>query len=105
MDPEGFDPEADTVGAGIYSGNIKVDDYGNPLIAAPQYQGHNPLPGPVYDGTGYTKLSRAIQSGDLDTIKSMCKADPNAANQLTTGGAWPLHTCGMSKRGQMATQT
>merc|ERR1712198_42518 len=37
MDPEGFDPVADTVGAGIYGGQIKYSADGKPEIKGPQY--------------------------------------------------------------------
>ena len=39
-DPDGFDRQADTVGAGIYSGNVKRDKDGN-VIWGKQYQNHN----------------------------------------------------------------
>ena len=105
MDPEGFDPEADTVGAGIYGGNIELCEDGSPVIKAPQYQEHNPRPGPVYTGTGYTDMSKAISRGDLERIKELCSNDSLLVNQLSTGGALPLHMCGMSENGQKATQT
>ena len=57
--PEGFDPYSDSVGAGIYSGTVKRDENGVVVIGS-QFQGHNPNPGPVYSGGGYTPTSQAI---------------------------------------------
>lgn len=59
---EGFDPYADTVGAGIYGGGVKRDGNGNILIGE-QYQSHNSRPGPIYDGSGYSLMSKAIHQG------------------------------------------
>ncbi|GIL88324.1 hypothetical protein Vretifemale_16290 [Volvox reticuliferus] len=100
-DPEGFDPVADTVGPGIYSGRVKRDADGN-VIWGRQYENHNPAPGPVYAGGGYTEMAQAIHQGP-DAVRRLLSggADPN---EIMTGGARPLHTCGMSKRGQLATQ-
>lgn len=61
-DPEGFDPYADTVGAGIYGGNVLRDANGEVAIGK-QYQSHNPRPGPMYDGTGYSAMSKAVRCG------------------------------------------
>jgi hypothetical protein len=62
-DPEGFDPHADTVGPGIYGGVVRRDAAGAVVWGA-QYQGHNPVPGPVYAGGGYTPTSRLLAAGD-----------------------------------------
>ena len=56
---EGFDPYADTVGAGIYGGVVKRDAEGG-VVKGAQFQGHNSRPGPVYAGGGYTPLSRSM---------------------------------------------
>ncbi len=96
-DPDGWDPEADTVGAGIYSGRVKRDASGAVVYGA-QYAGHNPRPGPVYAGGGYTDIARAIQVGPQAVAALLAAgADPD---EEQTGGARPLHTCGMSQRGQ-----
>eukprot|EP00729_Bicosta_minor_P022924 gene22924-7091_t len=58
-DREGFDPYADSVGAGIYSGTVVRDEHGA-ITVGQQYQNHNPNPGPVYSGGGYTPISMAI---------------------------------------------
>ncbi len=98
-DPEGWDPVADTVGAGIYSGRVKRDASGAVVYGA-QYAGHNARPGPVYAGGGYTELAHAIQTGPPAVAALLAAgADPN---EEMTGGATPLHTCGMSQRGQHA---
>ena len=96
-DPEGWDPVADTVGAGIYSGKV-VRDAAGAVVYGAQYAGHNPRPGPVYAGGGYTDMAQCIQRGP-DAVAALLAAggDPN---EEATGGARPLHTCGMSRRGQ-----
>jgi hypothetical protein len=102
-DPDGFDRQADTVGAGIYSGNVKRDKQGN-VIWGKQYQNHNPNPGPVYNGDGYSEISKAIHTGKPDIVLQMILKNPKVVNEISTGGATPLHTCGMSRRGQLVTQ-
>eukprot|EP00307_Rebecca_sp_RCC1486_P007192 CAMPEP_0119416774 /NCGR_PEP_ID=MMETSP1335-20130426/14059_1 /TAXON_ID=259385 /ORGANISM="Chrysoculter rhomboideus, Strain RCC1486" /LENGTH=229 /DNA_ID=CAMNT_0007441915 /DNA_START=30 /DNA_END=715 /DNA_ORIENTATION=+ len=101
-DDDGFDPYADTVGPGIYGGNVKRDGQGNVIIGR-QYQDHNPRPGPVYDGTGYSPMSRAIQRGPL-AVAEILDGHPDLVNEISTGGATPLHVCGMSRRGQASTE-
>mmetsp|Transcript_11545 Transcript_11545/g.37909 ORF Transcript_11545/g.37909 Transcript_11545/m.37909 type:complete len:262 (-) Transcript_11545:347-1132(-) len=100
-DDEGFDPYADTVGPGIYGGMVKRDADGN-IIIGRQYQNHNPRPGPVYSGGGYSEMSQAIHSGEA-AVKALLARDPSLLEEISTGGAHPLHICGMSQRGQMAT--
>lgn len=100
---EGFDPYADTVGPGIYSGSVKRDGDGNVIIGR-QYQNHNHRPGPVYDGNGYSLMARAIQAGP-EKVKQILSDYPDLKEEISTGGARPLHTCGMSKKGQLSTQT
>jgi len=46
-DSEGFDPYADSVGAGIYGGCVNRDRLGQVVIGR-QYQDHNKSPGPTY---------------------------------------------------------
>lgn len=102
MDPEGFDPYADTVGPGIYGGIVKLDGEGNVVIGK-QYQEHNPRPGPVYAGGGYSEMSRAIHSGP-EAVAALAAEKPELVGEVSTGGARPLHVCGMSRRGQLSTQ-
>lgn len=101
-DHEGFDPYADTVGPGIYGGIVKRDDQGNVVIGR-QYQDHNPRPGPVYAGGGYTPMSRAVSANDARELERLLDKYPDLVHDVSTGGATPLHMCGMSRRGQLAT--
>ena len=91
------------MGPGIYGVSVKRDTDGNVVIGE-QYQNHNPLPGPVYDGGGYSLMSRAIHAG-VEKVQQVLQDFPNLKNEISTGGATPLHVCGMSKKGQLATQT
>jgi hypothetical protein len=100
-DKEGFDPYADSVGPGIYGGIVKRDINGNVVIGA-QYQGHNPNPGPVYAGGGYTPTIKMLGS-DLESLRSWFQKYPDLIDEITTGGATPLHMCGMSARNELAT--
>ena len=102
-DSEGFDPYADTVGPGIYGGSVKRDPKTGEIEIGRQYQDHNSRPGPVYDGKGYSLMSRAIQAGP-EKVTEILKDFPELVNERSTGGATPLHTCGMSKRGQLSAQ-
>jgi hypothetical protein len=102
LDPEGFDPTADT-GAGIYSGREKKDAKGK-IVMGRQYIDHNPEPGPAFSGGGFTDMAHAIHSGPQAVRKLLAK-DPSLAHEIATGGATPLHTSGMSRTGQLGTQT
>jgi len=97
-DSEGFDPYADTVGPGIYGGIVKRDATGK-IVIGRQYQNHNPRPGPIYAGGGYTKSAEALKSPE-GLLRPLLKKFPDLANDVTTGGAQPLHMCGMSRRNQ-----
>mmetsp|Transcript_24046 Transcript_24046/g.66642 ORF Transcript_24046/g.66642 Transcript_24046/m.66642 type:complete len:254 (-) Transcript_24046:1199-1960(-) len=101
-DPEGFDPYADTVGPGIYGGRVKIDADGNVVIGE-QYQNHNNRPGPVYAGDGYSFMGRAIHAGP-EKVAEILADHPELKEEISTGGARPLHICGMSQKGQLATQ-
>ncbi len=100
-DPDGFDPVLDTVGAGIYSGKV-VRDADGKVVIGKQYKNHNPHPGPVYAGGGYTDIANAIHQG-FDAVQALLIKDPSLVNEIMTGGATPLHTCGMSRTGQHST--
>ena len=89
------------MGAGIYGGNVKRDAAGNTIIGQ-QYQNHNPTPGPVYDGTGYSPMSRALRAGEA-ALEALLQQDPSLVNEISTGGATPLHMCGMSQTNQQQT--
>eukprot|EP00746_Dinoflagellata_sp_MGD_P150101 gnl/MRDRNA2_/MRDRNA2_82031_c0_seq1.p1 gnl/MRDRNA2_/MRDRNA2_82031_c0~~gnl/MRDRNA2_/MRDRNA2_82031_c0_seq1.p1 ORF type:complete len:332 (-),score=80.22 gnl/MRDRNA2_/MRDRNA2_82031_c0_seq1:130-1125(-) len=100
-DNEGFDPYRDTVGPGIYGGIVKRDENGNVVIGK-QYQNHNPRPGPVYAGGGYTPTSNALRGGKK-ALKPLLDKYPDLVNEVTTGGATPLHMCGMGRDNQKST--
>lgn len=51
-------------------------------------------------------MAEAIHAGPA-AVAALLAAAPDAAaaaNEVMTGGARPLHTCGMSRRGQASTQ-
>jgi len=100
-DAEGFDPYADSVGPGIYGGKVKRDESGNVIIGR-QFQNHNPEPGPVYSGNGYTEMSNALSKGE-EAVKELLDRDPGLVHEISTGGAQPLHMAGMSRRNQHVT--
>ena len=100
-DDEGFDPYADTVGPGIYGGIVKRDADGE-IVIGRQYQDHNRRPGPVYAGGGYTPMSTAVHQGE-EALRALLDRFPDLVNDVSTGGATPLHVCGMSQRGQRST--
>jgi len=103
-DSEGFDPYRDTVGPGIYGGIVKRDTATGAVVIGEQYQGHNPRPGPVYAGGGYTPTIRVLQSANnLEELAKWLDKYPDLVNDITTGGATPLHMCGMSSRAEVAT--
>lgn len=102
-DNEGFDPYADTVGPGIYGGLVKRSPETGKIIIGKQYQNHNPRPGPVYAGGGYTNMCRALQSGKQGNVAKLLRKYPDLVNEMSTGGAQPLHNCGMSRNSQLLT--
>merc|ERR1719252_316986 len=93
-DNEGFDPYADTVGPGIYGGIVQRNKDGS-VVVGQQYQNHNPRPGPVYAGGGYTPSAKMLD--DPAKMAALLKKHPDLVNDITTGGAQPLHMCGMSQ--------
>ena len=103
-DDDGFDPYRDTVGAGIYGGIVRRSENGS-IVIGKQYQGHNSRPGPVYAGGGYTPMSKALRmdAKTSHSLNSLLEKFPELANTVSTGGATPLHMCGMSRKNQMAT--
>ena len=101
-DNEGFNPYADSVGPGIYGGRIKRDSEGNPLIGE-QYQNHNTEPGPIYAGGGYTPMTKALRLGSKEIEKLLLKF-PDLVNEISTGGATPLHMCGMGRDNELSTE-
>ena len=67
---EGLDAESDSVGPGIYGGRVVIGDDGEVVIGQ-QFEEHNPLPGPVYAGGGYTELSAAIRTGEPERVRAL----------------------------------
>eukprot|EP00550_Attheya_septentrionalis_P010069 CAMPEP_0198299916 /NCGR_PEP_ID=MMETSP1449-20131203/46226_1 /TAXON_ID=420275 /ORGANISM="Attheya septentrionalis, Strain CCMP2084" /LENGTH=375 /DNA_ID=CAMNT_0044001579 /DNA_START=151 /DNA_END=1278 /DNA_ORIENTATION=- len=98
---EGFDPYADSVGAGIYGGIVKRQQESGEVIIGQQFQNHNPRPGPVYAGGGYTPSTLMLDDVNGKLIPLLDKF-PDLVNDMTTGGAQPLHMCGMSRNKQNA---
>ena len=97
----GLDAESDSVGPGIYGGRVAYANDGT-IVIGQQYEDHNSLPGPVYAGGGYTELSSAIRTSP-EAVRALLAAQPKLAFEISTGGATPLHVCGMSKVGQHST--
>ena len=102
-DDEGFDPYADSVDAGIYGGKVKRNPETGEVVIGKQYQNHNSRPGPVYAGGGYTAVSNALRRGAA-ALAPLFDADASLVNEITTGGARPLHMCGMGRDNQMSTE-
>lgn len=100
---DGFDEASDSVGPGIYGGAVQRDINGDVLIGT-QYENHNHKPGPLYDGSGYSLMGRAIHIG-REKVNELLEDFPQLLEEVSTGGARPLHICGMSERGQHCTQT
>merc|ERR550532_1324287 len=101
-DNEGFDPYADTVGPGIYGGIVQRDPQTGEIVIGRQYQNHNPRPGPVYVGGGYTPVNQALRKGEA-ALQPLLDKYPDLVNDISTGGATPLHMCGMGRDNQHAT--
>lgn len=101
-DAEGFDPYRDSVGPGIYGGIVKRDPATGEIVIGEQYQNHNTKPGPVYAGGGYTPINNALRQ-DESVLKSLLDKYPDLVNDVSTGGATPLHFCGMAEVNQGAT--
>merc|ERR1719384_199991 len=50
-------------------------------------------------------MSKMVHSGDPKKVAALLKKQPALVNDISTGGATPLHTAGMSRRGQIVTAT
>lgn len=48
-------------------------------------------------------MSRALQAGP-DKVREILQDFPELKEQISTGGARPLHMCGMSAKGELCTQ-
>lgn len=81
---------------------MKRDETGS-IVIGRQYQNHNPRPGPVYAGGGYTPIVNSLRtSSEEDTLRLLRKF-PDLVNEISTGGATPLHMCGMGRDNQRRT--
>ena len=101
---DGFDAAADTVGPSIYGGSVQYDTNGSIIYSAQYQENDHHRPGPLYDGNGYSLMSRAIHVGP-DKVEELLHDYPQLIDEVSTGGATPLHVCGMSERGQLCAQT
>jgi len=81
---------------------VRRDGEGKVVIGR-QYQDHNPTPGPVYAGGGYAPIISSIHKGQ-SAVKELLDKYPDLVNDITTGGASPLHCCGMGRSNQMVTE-
>ena len=115
----GWNLPHDVVGAGVYGGIIKRKEVGGIVVVGDEWPennlaipAHNPVhgTGPYLDFTkyteenrGYTAIAHIIMAGDVDGLDAMLVAAGENATKLSnlvmTGGARPLHMCGMSRGG------
>jgi hypothetical protein len=114
----GWNLPQDVVGSGVYGGIIKRTDKGKIVVGDEWPENnigipaHNPVhaTGPYLDFTkyteqnrGYTAIAQIIMAGDVDGLDSLLTSAGENATQLSnlvmTGGARPLHMCGMSRGG------
>lgn len=116
----GWNLPMDVVGSGVYGGVAKRDAEGRVIIGdewpennrAPP--SHNPVHarGPYLDfsafsmkNQGYTQIAHLVMNNQVDAMKALfSKLDDDSkrrrlANLVMTGGARPLHMCGMSRGG------
>jgi len=116
----GWNLPMDVVGAGVYGGIVKRDTNGSIIIGfewpennrAPP--AHNPVHamGPYLDfsklthqNRGYTHIANVIIEGRVDRLEALLQSlssqhdQQRLANLVMTGGARPLHLCGMSRGG------
>lgn len=116
----GWNLPIDVVGAGVYGGVVKRDAHGKIVVGdewpennrAPP--AHNPVhsTGPYLDfsrftaaSRGYTAMASLIMRGgaqDLNSLLASAASEDQRrrlVNLVMTGGARPLHMCGMSRGG------
>jgi hypothetical protein len=115
----GWNLPIDVVGAGVYGGVVKRDNSGRVVIGDEWPENnrcppaHNPVhsDGPYLDfskftnaGRGYTRVAQIIQSGNVQALEDLFQQAEDSdraklANLVMTGGARPLHMCGMGRGG------
>ena len=109
----GLDAESDSVGPGIYGGVVERNADGSAVIGQ-QYEQHNPRPGPVYAGGGYTAFNAAVRAGADAVTAFLREEEENRGDgsmllpflcEESTGGATPLHICGMTEGAQHSAAT
>jgi len=116
----GWNLPIDVVGAGVYGGIAKRDEYGKILIGdewpednqAPP--AHNPVhsTGPYLDfsnftpeSRGYARIALILQRGSVAELEQLFHSvtgdaeKKKLANVVMTGCARPLHMCGMGRGG------
>lgn len=107
-----------------YGGRVHREESTGYVLLGRQYQDHNPKPGhisigriakkldlrmiflpagPIYAGGGYTPMSNAVRLGE-SAIQLLLDKYPELVNEVTTGGATPLHMCGMGESSQLSTE-
>lgn len=60
------------------------------------------IPRVLLSAGGYTELSAAIRT-NVEATEGVLVRTPELALEITTGGATPLHVCGMSSAGEHST--
>jgi len=113
----GWNLPQDVVGAGVYGGMVKRNENGQIVIGDEwpedniQVPAHNQrhVTGPYLDyskltekNRGYSAIAHVIMAGDAVALREMlnnAKDTKALANLVMTGGARPLHMCGMSRGG------
>lgn len=100
---EGYDASSDSVGPGIYGGSVQRDPITGEILIGTEYEYDHHKPGPLYDGNGYSLMGRAIHMGE-EKVLHLLEQYPQLIEEISTGGARPMHICGMSAKGQCCTQ-
>jgi len=115
----GWNLPIDVVGAGVYGGIVKRDEYGRIIVGDEWPENnqsppaHNPVHsrGPYLDFTkfdpksrGYTRIAMLLQMGDSSELERLFQSvekenRKKLANLVMAGGARPLHMCGMGRGG------
>lgn len=57
----------------------------------------------MYAGGGYAPIVAALKMGEA-AVKEILDSHGELVNEVTTGGATPLHMCGMSRQNQLMTK-